>query len=311
MTSSISIVGGGPAGCSASIYLARNGFDVKLYEKRPNRPKPCGGGLSWRVMRNFKEFLRDIPLLKVKDVVFDLEGEIYEVNFKHNVGCITDRFIFDKHLRSIAQSEGVKIINKKLKKFPNKDIFIDARGYKKSDNPAIAIRGFCKIKNQKMFIGFKRKIVKAGYFWIFPMSDSLANVGVWGAIEGFSVDPLKAYNWFLKKMKFTAFDVSAAPVYYSGKIENLVNRNIIKVGEAAGLVNPFTAEGIYYAMKSGKIAAECIIKNKIDNYEKRIREEFEAEFRTSRFLKSILYFFPFPIWKVIFKFGIRHLKSKI
>ena len=307
----VSIVGAGPAGCTAGIFLARNGFDVKLYEQDTERVKPCGGALSSRTIMEFKEFLKDIPFYEIKNVTFDLEGEIFDLKFNKKVGCVVDRFIFDKNLRNIAKSEGVKIIKKKVKKFPKNVICVDARGYKKSTDPAIAIRGFCKIKRQNMFFGFRRKIVKFGYFWIFPISDSLANVGVGGKIRSFNTNPLDTFNWFLKEKKLKASNVSGAPVYYEGKIENLVNGNIIKVGESAGLVNPLIGEGIYYGMKSGKIAANCIVNNEIKNYEKIVKNEFEGEFQKSLFVRSFFVNSPMLISKIIFNLWIKHITSKV
>ena len=58
------------------------------------------------------------------------------------------------------------------------------------------------------------------------------------------------------------------------------------VGEAAGLVNPLTGEGIDYALESGEIAAEHIAAmvstgdySRIGDYDRRLRSEFEPVFR--------------------------------
>src|SRR5271155_1294872 len=47
MVPDVVVIGGGPAGSSAAIRLARAGYHVRLYEKsRFPRPKLCGGFLS-------------------------------------------------------------------------------------------------------------------------------------------------------------------------------------------------------------------------------------------------------------------------
>ena len=45
-------------------------------------------------------------------------------------------------------------------------------------------------------------------------------------------------------------------------------------GDAAGLVDPITGEGIYYAMRSGELAAESLVEGLPELYPERVREEF-------------------------------------
>jgi flavin-dependent dehydrogenase len=71
-----------------------------------------------------------------------------------------------------------------------------------------------------------------------------------------------------------------------------------------------TAEGIYYAMKSGKIAAGCIAKNSVWKYEKIIKNNFGKEFKISNLTVSLLTLSA-PIARYVFKTGINHLKSRI
>lgn len=243
--------------------------------------------------------------------MFDIEGEKFEMNFSRKVGVVTNRFVFDKNLRSKVGEEGIKIINNNIDPNKIKDEFIiDARGCIKCINPAIAIRCVCKKRNQKMFFMFNRKIMKSGYLWIFPMSESLVNVGVGGIIKSFNIPPVDALNWFLKEMNMKTLRISAAPICLDGKIHNLIENNIIKVGERAGLVNPVTGEGIYYAMKSGKIAANCIKVDEVHKYEELIKSRFSKEFKISNLTSSLLKL-PAPIERFVFKFGVNHLKSKI
>lgn len=243
--------------------------------------------------------------------MFDIEGEKFGMNFSRNVGVVVDRFAFDKNLRIMARDENIEIINKNadLKKLKG-DFIIDARGYIKSHNPAIAIRCVCKKRNQKMSFVFKSKIAKTGYFWIFPMSNRLVNAGIADFTNHFKVKPIEALKWFLREMDFKTSKFTAAPVCLDGRIENLVENNIIKVGESGGLVNPMTGEGIYHAMKSGEIAANCIINDKVGDYEKRIKDKFGKEFKISK----LIYFLsrlPAPIKRRVFKFGLNHTKAKI
>ena len=46
------------------------------------------------------------------------------------------------------------------------------------------------------------------------------------------------------------------------------------VGDAAGLVDPVTGEGIYYAMRSGDLLAEALLEGFPQLYPERVRNEF-------------------------------------
>src|ERR1700757_4849588 len=54
----IAVIGGGPAGAVAASLLAAGGRNVNLFEERLAWEKPCGGGLTYRALRQFP-FLRE------------------------------------------------------------------------------------------------------------------------------------------------------------------------------------------------------------------------------------------------------------
>ncbi|NYT03699.1 MAG: hypothetical protein GKC00_03225, partial [Candidatus Methanofastidiosa archaeon] len=51
------------------------------------------------------------------------------------------------------------------------------------------------------------------------------------------------------------------PIPFGNLIEKPVYKNSILIGDAAGLVNSVTGEGIYYAQRSAEIVAEAILKD--------------------------------------------------
>jgi flavin-dependent dehydrogenase len=77
-----------------------------------------------------------------------------------------------------------------------------------------------------------------------------------------------------------------------------VNGRALLVGDAGHLVDPLFGEGIYYAVRSGKMAATAILDQLHDRnkslwtYELAIREELYPEFRICSRLADILYSFP-------------------
>ena len=71
------------------------------------------------------------------------------------------------------------------------------------------------------------------------------------------------------------------------------------LGDAAGLVDPFTGEGIGNAMESGKIAADIVLKaKKINNFSNQILSEYDkvlweylgSELKTSTLLLKLAHY---------------------
>jgi len=75
------------------------------------------------------------------------------------------------------------------------------------------------------------------------------------------------------------YSYRAHQVPFRNNFSKIQNKRVLLVGDAAGLTDPLTGEGIYYAINSGIIAAETTdvyFQNKLSGslqYEKRINEE--------------------------------------
>ena len=112
------------------------------------------------------------------------------------------------------------------------------------------------------------KSIMPGYFWIFPLENGLANVGI-----GMTMDEMGKNRVNLEKAMLDA--LSTNPLFKERFAEaKLVSRikawslplgskrrqvhadNVLLVGDAAGLVDPFSGEGIGNAMFSGRLAAQ-------------------------------------------------------
>jgi geranylgeranyl reductase family protein len=128
-----------------------------------------------------------------------------------------------------------------------------------------------------------------GYFWIFPAGNKKANIGV-GLLK--SKAKKKKHNLYQimeqvidsKNFKHRFKNASALekPKGWNLPFGNTKRKNhgngFLLLGDAAGLVDPFTGEGIGNAMESGKIAAEVILKaKKINNFSKQILSEYDKE----------------------------------
>ncbi|MBN2599001.1 MAG: geranylgeranyl reductase family protein [Candidatus Thermoplasmatota archaeon] len=109
----------------------------------------------------------------------------------------------------------------------------------------------------------------AGYAWVFPKKNCV-NIGIGEFQSALSKEkprvPLKeTYEQFIATLKEkhllpTDFPVenlkgATLPIF---PLKNTCGDRVLLCGDAAGFINPITGEGIYYAMVSGKIAADVI-----------------------------------------------------
>jgi flavin-dependent dehydrogenase len=109
------------------------------------------------------------------------------------------------------------------------------------------------------------------YYWIFPMDDGLANVGVIAHMDQLRVhhpDLAQAVRSFLQSAAVNGRatgaslqgQLGAAPIWSGMRGTALYGDHLLCVGDAAALVHPVTAEGISGALTSGRLAAETALK---------------------------------------------------
>lgn len=109
------------------------------------------------------------------------------------------------------------------------------------------------------------------YYWIFPMDDGLANVGVLAHMDQLREhhpDLVQAVRNFLQSADINERaagaalqgQLGAAPIWSGMRGTALYGDHLLCVGDAAALVNPLTAEGISGALTSGRLAAEMALK---------------------------------------------------
>lgn len=146
------------------------------------------------------------------------------------------------------------------------------------------------------------KSIMPGYFWIFPLEEGLANVGVGMVMEdvrkkkvnlGAEMERIVRENPLFKKRFENAKQVSPIKAWrlpFGSKKRKVHSQGVLLVGDAAGLVDPFSGEGVGNAMLSGKIAAEVASKaieegnfsaERLAEYESRLWGELWGELSTS------------------------------
>jgi len=286
----VSVIGAGPAGSTAAYWLAKAGIETELIDKVEfPRDKPCAGGLF-----NPPGYYKEFPYLK------EYEGKyIHKVEFSsgnYQTTYLSDtpllkmvlRREFDYFLLTKALDAGAHFY---LAKRPMGNIVIDATGVKGPGYyPSAGISlvyNFPVIKDvEQAYISYGFGGVR-GYAWLYPKK-GYANIGIGAYLPQknireifFSfIDHLVQRGIVsIREKRYTARVIPFAPV------STFFHGNHFIVGDAAGMVNPATGEGIYFAMLSGKYAAQAIVEGRSGNwYETKCRDTFGEWLAPVRFV---------------------------
>jgi geranylgeranyl reductase family protein len=151
------------------------------------------------------------------------------------------------------------------------------------------------------YVGIDLGGLAGGYGWVFPKSEHLnLGVGAW-KYAGFTLRPK-----LIELCRRYGFDAS--------RLENLrghhlplrtarsriASGSIALAGDAAGLIDPLSGEGIHMAFASGRLAAENAIRylsgetTSMTPYERAVDAELQPELDISRRLQELFHFAPPP-----------------
>jgi len=151
---------------------------------------------------------------------------------------------------------------------------------------------------------------KKGYGWIFPKQQGLS-LGVGEFVKG-PTRPKQSFRDFIAHEPALAglnipsplgypLPIAQAQAYRSEQAWSgrLVHGRALLVGDAGHLVDPLLGEGIYYAVRSGQLAAQSMIQtlrhpalHQLSAYEMLVASEFGPEFRVAGRLGSMIYGLP-------------------
>ncbi len=277
----VAVVGAGPAGSTAAYRLARAGARVLLLDKAHfPRDKPCGGGVTMRAARLLPFSIDPV----VEDVIDRVECRLdYGPHFSRHahapLAYMTQRKRLDHFLLERAEEAGVEV---------RQGVTVDARDLdaefvigadgcngtsaKQLGLAGDVVHGVALEANFPRDERFARTMtleiasVPGGYGWIFPKGDHV-NVGVggWGSegprlrahlrrmCEEYGIDPERA----------TETRGYRLPMRLGGP---LVRGNAAVIGDAAGLVDPFSGDGMYEAFLSAKLVAEAVLAGDLPSY---------------------------------------------
>ncbi len=119
-----------------------------------------------------------------------------------------------------------------------------------------------------------------GYAWSFPRIDHL-DLGICGKVGESNMAGLRErLHGFMKRFNYQA--ESGAVFSHLLPALSVESWNMLRiggdgwalVGDAAGLVDPLTGEGIYFAMRSGELLAEALLDGEPESYPERVRQDF-------------------------------------
>ncbi len=120
-------------------------------------------------------------------------------------------------------------------------------------------------KEELHFVHLDFGRVPNGYGWVFPKKEWLS-IGIGGMFrETKKMNPRQYFNSFLKGLSYLPEGKIGKvighllPSFYDEK-QKVSQGRFLLVGDAAHLMDPLQGEGIYYAVRSGMLAAEAVLQ---------------------------------------------------
>lgn len=344
------IVGAGPAGSTAGYLLSKLGFKVLLIDKSNfPREKLCGGLLTFKTYKLITRIF-GLPEDKIKNLV-NFSSHTFKVYYK-NILLLSvestkpfyfvERDKYDFFFVKMAKRQGTDIIegdsvidfnpfSNKIKTLSQKrfkaKFIIGADGVNSivrrrlpifeqqrwKKDLAIAMETFMNnldIEELCIYLGF----VDIGYGWIFPNKNK-AVIGLGELIKNRKQNFINQFKHFLNELGFRDLNnIKGHLVPYGNFIESPIYKNTILIGDAAGLVDPLLGEGIFYAHRSGEIAAWSIyyhLKGKGDLeiiYKKLLETHVLSQLRYAQKVRDLFFkasplfqYFPFKLFPKFFQ----------
>jgi geranylgeranyl reductase family protein len=307
----VAILGGGPAGAFAAEQLASAGLGVILIDEKLAWEKPCGGGLTHKAYSRYPFLIENsTPKRLVTETVL-AAPKAGAVTLKLGQPLLVysrldlNRMLLDRAERAGAQIEKARVTEmarcgsgwrlRTNSGMLDADFCIVATGAR---NPLRDVGTELTPPDTMSALGYYVAGEQAGidiqflpnlegYIWIFPRCGHLS-VGICGKGE-----PAGSLRKRLERFMTERGLPWKGAAFYSHLLPALDTRSWRKnrvsgdgwmaVGDAAGLVDPITGEGLYYAIRSADLAARSLLSPsgdlgaRVAQYRTLLRRDFAAD----------------------------------
>ena len=330
--------------------LGEAGLSTLLVDKSEfPRDKPCGGGISARVLTRFpylRPALQNIPVHWVTKIHFEApSGVAVDHASRTPLYLMIRRVEFDNLVFSMARNNvdwaGPALVRKVIVESDGVTVEADAAGERQVYRAKIvlgcdgansivaraaglrsgsvqndyAIDMMEETPYQELsledrewmyvYYGFEGAF---GYGYVFPKADHV-NLGVGCKLSfylsKFHGDHYQQHRSFVDKLisqkllsgRSRRENFRAFPIPISGPLARTWSDRVLLAGDAGGFVNAFTAEGIYYAMVSGELAARTAVQalrandfsgQSLGSYERGWKQEIGEDLAKSVAIQRVL-----------------------
>ncbi|HEY2012377.1 MAG TPA: NAD(P)/FAD-dependent oxidoreductase [Bryobacteraceae bacterium] len=307
----VAILGGGPAGAFAAERLASAGLNVSVFDEKLAWEKPCGGGLTYKAYSQYP-FLIDnnTPKRLVTETMLSAP-RAGEASLKLDEPLLIysrldlNRMLLERAERAGAQVEKARITDmtrygsgwqlRTSRGIADADFCIVATGARnplrevgtqlRPEDAMSALGYYIPGEQDRIDIRFLPQL--EGYIWVFPRCGHLS-VGICGKGEP-ATALRKRLELYLNERgiswKGATFYSHLLPSLDTGswKRNRVAGEGWMAVGDAAGLVDPITGEGLYYAIRSADLAARALLSEisgvaeRMTQYRQLLRRDFTAD----------------------------------
>lgn len=293
------IIGAGPAGLTAGIYLK----DALILEKEKEIgiPVQCAEGISQESLE--RQGIQPNPdwISTTIDTIEVYIASGRKVSFMgEKLGYIIDRPAFEKALVQKCKAEiklNTKVVH--IEKVGNFWEIKTAQGEVFQGEYLIGADGPLSIVRTKLFpeekievlptyeylvelekeipasvmkMYFDKERFPEGYVWVFPKAKNRANIGLGGKSN---LD--QRFKYFMEKFvkpefgNYKLLENRSGTITWGGAKIKLYKDKVFLVGDAGALVDPVLGGGMNNAIVSARIAAQCILSNTPHTFEKKIK----------------------------------------
>ena len=305
----VAILGGGPAGAFAAEQLASAGLDTIVLDEKLAWEKPCGGGLTYKAYHQYPFLIENSTPKKLISETVLAAPRTQPVTLRLREPIVIysrldlNSLLLDRAQRAGAQLEKTRVLEvnrcgdgwRLLTKSGalDADYCIVATGARNplrevgtqltAADTMAALGYYVPGHREQIDIQFLPQL--EGYIWVFPRCGHLS-VGICGKGEP-AVLLRKRLDDYMQERGLSA----KGAVFYSHLLPSLdtpawkknrvAGEGWMAVGDAAGLVDPITGEGLYYAIRSADLAAKALLSEigglAGQAYRRMLRRDFAAD----------------------------------